>query len=140
MTGRTLRMATTHGDFGPSNVMVTPEGRVAVIDPNLVFGPVEQDAAKLAVALRTGRGRLIAGTRWRGPDRFERALLDGYGSVDAGLYRLCRGMAVAHRWVEIESMKRGPRRLALVPARRVLAAELADSVSGAASGRGPSSA
>lgn len=128
MAGRTLRMAVTHGDFGPSNVMVTPEARVAVIDPNLVFGPIEQDAAKLAVALRTGRGRLITGTRRRGPDRFERALLDGYGPVDAGLYRLCRGMAVAHRWVEIESMKRGPRRLALVPTRRVLAAELADSV------------
>jgi len=128
MAGRTLRMAVAHGDFGPSNVMVTPDARVAVIDPNLVFGPVEQDAAKLGVAMRTGRARLITGIRRRGPGRFERELLEGYGRVDADVYRLCRGIAVARRWAEVEAMRGGAGRLALLPARRVLAAELADSV------------
>lgn len=126
MAGRTVRMATTHGDFGPCNVMVTPEGRVAVIDPNLVFGPVEQDAAKLAVALRTGPGRLITGIRRRrGPDRIEQGLLEGYGRVDTDVYRLCRRIAAAQRWVEVEGGRRGIGRAALPAARRVLAAELA---------------
>jgi len=132
LAGREVRIATTHGDFGPSNVLIAPDGRIAVIDPNLVLGPVERDAAKLAVALRTGPARLLGGVRRRpGPDRFERGILEGYGGIDADVYRLCRGVAAARRWVEIERARDGVGRLALLPARRVLAAEFSDSVAGA---------
>jgi len=132
LAGGDVRVATTHGDFGPSNVLVDPDGRIGVIDPNLVPGPVEQDAAKLAVALRTGPTRLISGIRRRpGHDRFERGLLGGYGRINADIYRLCRGIAVARRWADVEGARGGTGRLALLPARRVLAAELTDSVRGA---------
>ncbi|MCJ7727009.1 MAG: aminoglycoside phosphotransferase family protein [Acidimicrobiia bacterium] len=126
IAGAATRNATTHGDFGPSNILVTPDDRVAVIDPNLVPGPVESELAKLAVAIRTPRSRLLAGIRrGKGMHPLERAVLNGYGEVSADIYGLCRRAAAAARWMEIEADGGGIRRLALPMARRVLASETA---------------
>ncbi|MFH2072013.1 MAG: phosphotransferase [Actinomycetota bacterium] len=124
LMGRPIRRATTHGDLGPSNILVTPDGRVGVIDPNLVPAPVEADLAKLAVALRTPRWRLLAGFPFgEGLHPVERAVLEGYGAVPGEIYALCRRLAAVRRWVEIEAESGGVRRIALPMARRVLAAE-----------------
>jgi len=124
LVGHPVRRATTHGDLGPSNILVTPGGEVAVIDPNLVEAPVETDLAKLAVAVRTPRARLLTGTPMRTEmHEVEKALLDGYGDASPEIYRLSRRVAAARRWVEIEEAAVGMKRLSLPMARRVLAAE-----------------
>lgn len=124
LAGRPVRIATTHGDFGPSNILVTPDGRVAVIDPNLVPGPVESDLAKLAVAVRTTRFRLLTGLRiGRHLHPLEAAVLTGYGEVTEEVYCLCRRTAALERWQEIEAGSGGLKLLALPMARRVLADE-----------------
>ncbi len=126
LAGRPVRRAITHGDLGPSNILVTPGGRVAVIDPNLVPAPVEADLAKLAVAVRTPRSRLLTGVRFgAGLHRVERAVLDGYGAVPGEIYELCRSSSAVGRWLDVEADAGGVRRLALPMARRVLSAESA---------------
>jgi hypothetical protein len=125
LAGRRIRLAVTHGDLGPSNVLVTPDGRVALLDPNMVEAPVEDDLAKLAVALRTSRLRLASGRP--GGRRFppEEALLAGYGDYDADIYRSCRRIAAVRRWIEIETSTGLLHRMLRRPARRVLRREAA---------------
>ena len=124
LLGCPVRRAVTHGDLGPSNILVTPDDRVAVIDPNLVPAPVEADLAKLAVAVRTPRARLLTGIPVGNTVHpVEEAVLSGYGDVSDEIYGLCRRIAAARRWIEIEEASRGIRRLALPMSRRVLAAE-----------------
>jgi len=126
LAGRPVHRAMTHGDLGPSNVLVTPDGRIAVIDPNLVPNPVEADPAKLAVAVRTSRTRLATGIPFGDEMHpLEREVLRGYGEVSFEVYRLCRRIAAVRRWIDVERSARGARRIALIPARRVLAAESA---------------
>jgi len=124
LVGHPVRRATIHGDLGPSNILVTPGGKVAVIDPNLVEAPVETDLAKLAVAVRTPRARLLTGIPL-GTElhEVEKALLDGYGNASPEIYRLSRRVAAVRRWVEVEESAGGMQRLALPMAGRVLAAE-----------------
>ena len=111
-TGRRFRIAITHGDLGPSNVLVTPDGRVAVIDPNLVRAPVEADLAKLAVALRTPRRRLLGGfALGRRLHPVEAAVLEGYGEVSRrDLRTLSPHRGTASRWLDVEEA--GYRRVA----------------------------
>jgi len=133
LRGTPVRIATTHGDLGPSNVLVTPDGRVAVIDPNMVEGPAGSDLAKLAVALRTSRARLLGG--WalgRRMHPVEAAALEGYGDVTPEIYDLCRRIAATRRWLDVEEAGSGSlRRLALPLARRVFSAEVASAPVGA---------
>ena len=127
LAGAGCRVGVAHGDMGPSNVLITPDTSVAVIDPNRALGPVEQDPAKLVATLYTGRRRLLSGVpAGEERDRFEQRLFEGYGEADGDVYRLFRGLAVAERWVDVEASAEGwARRAALLPARRVLSAELA---------------
>jgi len=94
----------THGDFNLANVLVTADGRVAALDPNLVPGPVLADVAKLLADLRLRRARLLTGGRVgnRGVKVAEAAFLEGYGPTDAGLLGFLRGVATVRRWVEME--------------------------------------
>lgn len=120
-----------HGDFNLANVLITGDGRVAVLDPNLVPGPVLQDAAKLLTDLRLRRGRALTLGRVgrRGLEAAEAAFLDGYGPADAALLGFLRAVATARRWAEMESRlaaQAGPlRRPAAAVLRRYPAAESA---------------
>jgi Ser/Thr protein kinase RdoA (MazF antagonist) len=92
-----------HGDCNLVNVLVTGDGRVALLDFNLVPGPLLEDAAKLLVALRFRRARVLTlgalgGT---GLAQAEAAFLEGYGPHDADLLRLLRGVAVVRRHLEV---------------------------------------
>ncbi|MCB2223812.1 MAG: phosphotransferase [Actinobacteria bacterium] len=126
LAGAPARRAVTHGDLGPSNILVTAGGAVAVIDPNLVEAPVGADAAKLAAALRTPRTRLMAGLpRGSGLHPVEAAVLEGYGRAPDAVYRFLRRVAVMRRWLEVEESASGVRAAALGGARRVFEAETA---------------
>jgi len=129
--GAALVTAATHGDFNLSNVLVTGDGRVAVLDPNLVPGPALEDAAKLLTDLRTRRARALTMGRLGGAgvEEAEAAFLAGYGPADLNLLPFFRAVATARRWVEMEGRLTGPRRhpmlrLGAVPMRRYLASEV----------------
>lgn len=125
LAGSPVTVAVTHGDLGPSNVLVDRAGRVAVIDPNDVPGPVVFDLAKLITAIRTAAPRLLSGIpRPQQPIRPELALLGAYGPFDRDALAVARGMATVRRWLDIEGGAAGLRRVSLLPARRVLRAEL----------------
>jgi hypothetical protein len=125
LRGIRVRIAETHGDLGPSNVLVTPSGRVAVIDPNRVAGAAVHDLAKPSLALRTRRARLLCGIPAGPGDRFEDRLVEGYGGADPRMLALASGLAAVRRWADVEGAARGLRSVVLPPARRVLAAEAA---------------
>jgi hypothetical protein len=121
----------SHGDFTLANVLVTAEGRAAVLDPNLVPGPLLADAAKLLTDLRMRRARsLTFGLLGRrGLQAAEAAFLEGYGPVDAGLLGLLRRVATVRRGGETATRLAGwpalVRRLAGAVLGRYVAAELA---------------
>jgi hypothetical protein len=129
--GSTVIVGDAHGDFNLANVLVTSDGRVAVLDPNLVPGPLLADAAKLLTGLRMRRERsLTLGLLGRrGLRTAESAFLDGYGPVDGDLLRLLRALATVSRGGEMaESLADRPkmvRRAAEAVLRRYVAAELA---------------
>ena len=90
-------------------MLVTGDGRVAALDPNLVPGPLLQDAAKLLTDLRMRRARAVTLGRvgCRGLAAAEAAFLEGYGPADAGLLGFLRAVAAARRGVEMEERLAG---------------------------------
>jgi aminoglycoside phosphotransferase (APT) family kinase protein len=128
--GVEVTLVRTHGDFNLANLLVTGDGRVAVLDPNLVPGPALADLARLLTDLRTRRIRSLTLGRvgGRGLEAAEQAFLDGYGPSDLALLPLLRAVATARRWVEMEQNLTGAgtwRRVAAWMAGRYLAAEVA---------------
>jgi hypothetical protein len=93
-----------HGDFNLANVLVTRDGRVAVLDPNLVPGPLLADAAKLLTDLRMRRSRVLTfGLLGRkGLAAAEAAFLEGYGPADRSLLAFLRAVATVRRGLEME--------------------------------------
>jgi hypothetical protein len=102
--GRPARLGAAHGDFNLANVLVTGDGRVAILDPNLVPGPLLADAAKFLTDLRMRRSRALTlgllGNR--GSAAAEAAFLEGYGPADLSLLGLLRAVASVRRSVEME--------------------------------------
>lgn len=121
----------SHGDFNLANVLVTTDGRVAVLDPNLVPGPLLADVAKLLTDLRMRRARsLTLGLLGRRGLRVaEAAFLGGYGPADPALLGFLRRVAAVRRGREMAgrlTTRRGVlRRAAGAVLRRYVAAELA---------------
>jgi len=121
----------SHGDFNLANVLVTADGRAAVLDPNLVPGPLLADTAKLLTDLRMRRARSLAFGLLgrRGLQAAEAAFLEGYGPADAGLLGFLRRVATVRRGREMAArLAAGPvliRGLALAVLRRYVAVELA---------------
>lgn len=111
-----------HGDFNLANVLVTGDGRVAGLDPNLVPGPLLQDAAKLLTDLRMRRARAVTLGRAgrRGLAAAEAAFLEGYGPADSGLLDFLRAVAAARRGVEMKERLAGRPWLLRAPAGAVL--------------------
>lgn len=126
LAGSEVNGAVLHNDLNLANVLVTPRGRVALLDPNPGSGIAVDDLAKLAAAVRTLPRRLLSGglvprrslvTSWT------RALLAGYRPADREATVVFRALAVLQRWVDVEPRVRGLGPLCAA-ARRVLAAEL----------------
>lgn len=131
LSGSECVLAATHGDLGPSNILVDRDGRVAVIDPNGVDGPAVGDLAKLATAVRTAPIRLLSGLpRSPVPIPSERALLQEYRPADHEVMALARGLSGVRRWLDVESGATGLRRPFAIGARRVLRSELDYALSG----------
>lgn len=111
-----------HGDFNLANVLVTGDGRVAILDPNLVSGPLLADAAKLLTDLRMVRWRVLSlgllGRR--GSTAAERAFLEGYGQADASLLGFLRAVATVRRGLEMEQRLAAWPALLRRPAARLL--------------------
>lgn len=106
-----------HGDVSATNVLVTREGRVALLDPNRRRGIVLEDVAHLAAELRTGRTRAISQGRVPGRRVTEarlRVLSAGYGGVEQGVLPPLVARALLQRWVDLEI------RLAGSPGRNLL--------------------
>jgi aminoglycoside phosphotransferase (APT) family kinase protein len=110
--GSPARLGAAHGDFNLANLLVTGDGRVAVLDPNLVPGALLADAAKFLTDLRMRRARaLTLGLLGRrGLAEAESAFLEGYGPADASLLGFLGAVAAVRRGLEVE------RRLAAWPA------------------------
>ena len=129
--GAAVTVGATHGDFNLANVLVTADGRVAVLDPNLVPGPLLADAAKLLTDLRMRRERsLTLGVFGRrGLRAAESAFLEGYGAAGGEMLGLLRALATVRRGREMtERLAPRPaivRRFATPLLRRYVALELA---------------
>lgn len=112
-----------HGDLNIDNVLVNRAGQVALLDPNPTSGSLLRDLALLTADVDLDRMQLTSAGVARPAAlrrRWESALWGGsrLGSERIGPYRLAE--AIVERWVVLESELVGPRRLALVPGRRVL--------------------
>lgn len=130
LQGHSAPHAGLHGDYNLANVLVDRSGRVAVLDPNLEWGPAAADAAKFLTALRVRRVRaLTLGLAGRhGLAALERAFLHESGVEDDALLRFLRAAATLERWIEMEHRveglpRRSPIRWAAPVARRHFAAE-----------------
>jgi len=99
----------THGDCNLANLLVTADGRAALLDPNLVPGPLLADVAKFLVDLRMRRARAVFLGRCggRGVAAAEAAFLEGYGPADGDLLGFLRGVATAERGLEMEGRLSG---------------------------------
>ncbi len=123
---REVATGTIHGDLTLSNVLVTPDGRVAVIDPNRYRGTSLDDAARLGGELLAGRSRLLTGGLAPGPDRARgrvAALADGLGEHDPEMFRYALAAACARRWLDLRG-RRGPGGLVGSLASRLFRAEI----------------
>ena len=119
--GRSTPTGTTHGDFSMRNILVTGDGRVAVIDPNRYRGPVLRDPARLSGELLVGRARLVTGGLLPGAARVGRwveHLMTGFGDHDAEVFAYERAVAVLERWRAAEG-RPGVSRLAVKANRRL---------------------
>ena len=116
-----------HGDLNLSNVLVTRDDRVAVIDPNRRTGRALVDPARSITDAWLEKRRLTTGwLRWRTThrDEWERRMLAaaGYEAEPTLGYRLaCQALA---RWVELETEVRGAARTGLAAVRPQLKAEM----------------
>ncbi|MBN2112632.1 MAG: phosphotransferase [Acidimicrobiia bacterium] len=127
--GASAIVGATHGDCNLVNLLVTTDGRAALLDPNLVPGPLLADVAKFLVALRLRRERAVFVGRWGdgGLGAAEAAFLEGYGPADRDLLGFLCGVATVQRGVEMEERLRGlpggVRGAGLALLRRYIAAE-----------------
>ena len=106
LDGVPVRAGLLHGDFNLSNVLVTGDGRVAVIDTNRAEGPVALDLARLITDLRTHKGRALT-FGLRPPSsavrEWQAAFLSGYGDPPDPSLPAVRAAAVTERWADIEA-------------------------------------
>lgn len=112
LDGVPTRVATLHGDLTMSNVLVTADDRVAVIDPNRNRGRVEEDAARVLTEASLGRGQLLTlgATRPRSVvSGWAAALCRGHGGMDADLFEYERGAEALRRRIGLIGAGGAPR-------------------------------
>jgi hypothetical protein len=127
LAGRPVATGTIHGDFSLRNVLVTGDGRVAVIDPNRYRGALVDDPARLAAELLVGRGRLATGGLAPGGHRTSlwiSRMLAGFGDHDQAVFAYRCSAAVMQRWLELEAEASGPRRAVVAVNRRLFRREI----------------
>lgn len=126
--GRVVPTGTIHGDFSLSNVLVTVDGKVAVVDPNRSRGAALSDPARLAAEILLGRTRLASMGLVPGTSRARRwidHLMSGYGSHDAEVFAYELAAACLARWVDLEERSTGVGRAVLAMDRRLFRSEIA---------------
>ena len=109
LDGRKVVEGVQHGDLTLGNVLVTGDGKIAVIDPNQTSGRWEADAARLIAETRLGRGQLFTHGVMRRPsvvDRWAYALAEGHGGLDAEVLAYDRGAAALERMIDL--LESGP--------------------------------
>lgn len=119
-----------HADFSSVNVLVTTDGRVAVIDPNQARGPVARDLGHLMADLATNRGQLLALGVRRSASRLDRwlsRLCEGHGDIDLGVARFAYGRDLVMRLAGIDAPSANPLRALLM---RVVAGRRLRAISG----------
>ena len=129
LDGHPIATGTIHGDFTLSNVLVTGDDRIAVIDPNRYRGSAMADPARLAVDLMFGRTRLATAGTVPGEGRVHRrvaAVMRGYGDHDETAFGYESAAASLRKWLDLERHGLGSwQRLALVAGRRMFRTEIA---------------
>ena len=127
LDGHPVQVGTIHGDFSLRNVLVTGDGRVAVIDPNRYRGGAMADPARLAAELVLGRARLLTGGLLPGSARVRRwvgAFMEGYGRHDESVFAYEWAAASLRRWLDLEAGMTGARRVVLAADRHLFKSEI----------------
>ena len=104
LEGRIVVTGAQHGDLTLGNVLITADGRVAVIDPNWTTGRHEVDAARILTEALLGRSQLLTFGLRRGTavvDRWERALVAGHGRLDPAVLAYDRGAEALDRRIAL---------------------------------------
>ncbi len=117
----------THGDLNLSNVLVTSDDRVAVVDPNRSRGLALDDVARVITDIRLERRQLAVGgllRRAATADDWERRMTfaAGYSGETLLPYRLA--LHTLQRWIDLEATVVGPARIGLFVGRRLLRSEM----------------
>jgi hypothetical protein len=114
LEGRTVIGGIQHGDLTLGNVLVTGDGRVAVIDPNRTPGRWEADAARILTETSLGRSQLLTLGAMRSRatrERWGRALAEGHGGLDAEVLAYDRGAEAMGRRLALAAGPPGARLL-----------------------------
>ena len=115
-----------HGDLNMANVLVDQAARVSVIDPNPANGPQLEDMARFLGDIRFPRQRLASGG-WLGAsaarERWAAEFEAASGAEGEPALPFREAIELARRWLRIEAETSGVRRIALLPARRLLGRE-----------------
>jgi len=120
VAGRPVRIGDLHGDANTANVLVLPDGRVAMLDPNRRRGPVTEDVAHLAGEIILGRARAASGGMLPGgaaAQRAVRSLIGGYRLQEVEVFDALLRLDLLERWADLEA-RLGP--VVLSPIRRHL--------------------
>lgn len=121
--GTSVREGPTHGDFSSANVLVTPDGRVAVIDPNRYPGRVTQDPGHLLADLAANSGQLKSLGLLRSSTvlfRWQERIEAGHGALDPRLIRYEYVRSLLTRWADLRQGSSAKRLVGGVVVRRRL--------------------
>lgn len=97
---------TQHGDLTLGNVLVSPDDRVALIDPNRTRGSAEADVARLLAELRLGKPQLLSLGLWRPPrviEQWERAIVAAHGDLDPAVLAYECGAEALERRIALDA-------------------------------------
>ena len=104
LSDSTFPVRTLHGDLSLENILITPDERVAVVDPNRRRGRPSRDIARLGAELRLGRSQWVTRGVLRSDDAIEGWLVEligGYGDVDRRILSFDLAAEALSRWVDL---------------------------------------
>ena len=121
-----------HGDLSQGNVLVSPDERVALIDPNPAPGDIHLDAAHLLADVVARRSQLASLGMLRSPEVVAGWADDaaaGHGGLNKPVLEFYRSRALIDRWVSLLGTTGSPSSwIALRAAGRVIRAHTGSAV------------